>query len=149
MLDVAAGLGVAKELADELAKVVAALRGARRESRIRVAEYCERLAASLTRMSDAFKQGEIPYEAGHEFKDSITQLRSVLAQTFPEDTSRGEQVIGRLSARLTTLLQRAEEIDWGFVNRPGERPAAFNEWSADMLRAAGDLRGLANRLRAT
>ena len=100
-------------------------------------------------MSEAFNRGDVPYDAGHEFKDSITELRAVLYQVFPEGTSRGEEVTGRLSARLKTLLQHAEEIDWGYTNLPpNQRPAAYKRWGADMLRAAGDLRGLANRLRA-
>lgn len=75
MLSASVGLGLAKEIAAEFGTVVTALAGARRESRIRVAEYCERLGAALNQMSEAFTRGDVPYAAGHEFKDAITELR--------------------------------------------------------------------------
>lgn len=149
MADPVSAAGIFMELAAELRNLFSELGRARRESRIRVADYLERLASALLRMKEDLAKGVVPHDAGREFKDSMSEFRSILYQTFRSGSTRGEEVVGRLSARLSTLLGHAEAIDWHFIHRPfDEPPESFKLWTTNMQRAAGDLRGLANRLRA-
>jgi hypothetical protein len=129
-------------LAKELAGVTSTLAKASHNRRTSLADYLEKIADCITRTHAALTNGEKPHEACAELDVYLRKTEDILKDMLPESDRK----------RIYLQLLEVVSIRGGEISRMSGQFISYDPLDSNELielqQAAGNLRGLANVLRA-
>ena len=124
-------------LGDKLLSLSDTIRKSRRDQKDRVAEYCERVADTLSQAFKELERGVIPHGLCAQMDNYMRDLRIVLEYTLTDDEYND----------LRDALQVAYQVE--HIDRELPDPPRQGSKYAELDIAAGKFRAVADKIRAT